>query len=55
LAYDADFATDQLSQRPVLDIPSSERLVVGDFDGDGIEDVATLGEQLTIAFGIPAP
>lgn len=55
LAYDADFATDQLSQRPVLHIPSSERLVVGDFDGNGVEDLVTLGEQLTIAFGIPAP
>jgi hypothetical protein len=55
LAYDADFSHDQLARRAALEVPSSERLVVGDFDGNGIEDLATLGEELTIAFGIPAP
>jgi hypothetical protein len=55
LAYDANFGDDQLSPRPTLEVPSSGRLVAGDFDGNGVEDLVTLGQQLTIAFGIPRP
>jgi hypothetical protein len=53
-AYDANFETDELSPRAAPEVETSERFVVGDFDGNGVDDLATLGEQLTIAFGTPA-
>jgi hypothetical protein len=53
--YDVDFETDELTRREGLSVGSKGRLVAGDFDGNGLEDVATLGEQLVVALGVPAP
>jgi hypothetical protein len=50
--YDVDVTSGAL-QELAADIPSGavSALSVGDFDGDGISDVATSGEMVTVYFG----
>jgi hypothetical protein len=52
--YDVDLLSGALEER-TTDIPSGavSRLTVGDFDGDGITDIATAGEAVTVYFGDP--
>lgn len=54
-AYDADFEADTLTPITAPELGPSERFLVGDFDGNGVDDLLSLGNQLSVAFGIPAP
>lgn len=53
-AFEADFSTDRLTPRAVLDfdVEAGARLVAADFDGNGLEDLAALGSQLSVSFGV---
>jgi hypothetical protein len=54
LAYDADFTADTLSPITAPELTASERFLVGDFDGNGVDDLVSLGDDLNVAFGVPA-
>jgi hypothetical protein len=51
-AFDADFSTDRLTPRAGLEVEAGARLIAADFDGNGLEDLAALGSQLAVSFGV---
>jgi hypothetical protein len=53
-AYDADFENDTLTPIAAPALAPSERFLVGDFDGNGVDDLLSSGDELSVAFGIPA-
>jgi hypothetical protein len=54
-AYDVDFEADTLTPRLAPDLAPSKRSLVGDFDGNGVDDLVRLGgDELIVAFGVPA-
>ncbi len=52
--FDLDFTTGEVSEIRTLRASSSvNHLVAGDFDGDGVEDLAVSNDQLEIFWGVP--
>jgi hypothetical protein len=53
--YDADFEHDQLTPRSRPDFELAGQLLVGDFDGNGVDDLAAIDDELLLSLGIPTP
>jgi hypothetical protein len=52
--YDADFTTDELTPRVAPLAKLEGQLLVGDFDGNGIEDLAAIDDELRLSLGVAA-
>lgn len=52
-AFDVDWATDRASFSSPVDISTSLNLTTGDFNGDGVEDIAGDGYDAKLLFGVP--
>jgi hypothetical protein len=53
--YDADFEHDTLTRRDMPELSLEGQLLVGDFDGNGIDDLAAVDHELVISLGVAAP
>lgn len=53
--YDADFERDVLTPRDMPQLALEGQLLVGDFDGNGVDDLIAIQGDLAISLGIPAP
>jgi hypothetical protein len=54
--YDADFEHDTLTARDMPELPLDGQLLVGDFDGNGVEDLASIDDgELLLSLGVPEP
>lgn len=53
--FDADFEHDVLTPRDVPELALVGELLVGDFDGNGVDDLVAIDKNLVISLGVAAP